>query len=662
MTIATTFPDRDALLQTARDLRAHGRPGDALAVLARLQALYPGFSRLYQERGHCHVQLRDAPAAIAALHEAVRLNPTLPASWDMLEQLYRLRGDATQAATAARQLALLKQLPEAVVVANSLYADGDLSPAEDVLRDYLEADPGNVGALRLLARIRMAHEAFAEAEALLAAVVAQAPDYDAARFDYAMALLQQQKHDRARQEIIRLLAEEPDNRDYLKAYGAACIGLGDHEPVIDLYQGLLAGQGAMGPEVADLRLWRANALKVTGRAAKAIADYRASLMARPDNGAAWFSLANLKTHAFSDDELERLQAAEARPGIQDSGIQDSGIQDSGIQDMDRAYLCFALGKALEDRGDYAASWRYYERGNAVRRLASRYRPEGAEASAARLKEVFTHEFFAARAGWGETDTAPIFIVGLPRSGSTLVEQILASHALVEGTQELAAIGRYAGELCGRDADCGLPLHPEAVLGLDAAACRALGQRFLAETQVYRRLGRPFFIDKMPNNMWHVGLIHLILPRAVIIDVRREPMACGFSNLKQLFGTNHQEFTYDMNALGRYYRTYLDLMRHWDDVLPGDAAGRVLRVAYEDLVDDLEGGVRRLLARAGLPFDPACLNFHQTRRSIRTPSSEQVRQPIGRDGLTQWRHYAPWLDPLRDALGDAVTSYKAGNKD
>ena len=610
-------------------------------MLVRLEELHPRFSRLYQERGHCHILLGDAPAAIGALHEAVRLNPTLPTSWDMLEQLYRMLGDTTQAAVAAQHLATLRQLPPEVVMANSLYADGDLSPAEDVIRDYLRKDDGNVGALRLLARIRKERDAPEEAEVLLEMVLAQAPDYHAARLDYAMVLLQQQKHGRARQEAEILLRHGPGNREYLKTYGAACVGLGDHEPVIDLYERLLADQPS-GPDAPELRLFRANALKVTGRPDEAIADYRAALVARPDTssswGVAWFSLANLKTYRFSDEDIARMQSAEARPDT---------------QDMDRVYLCFALGKALEDRGDYAASWQYYERGNAVRRRTSHYRPEIAEACAARLKSVFTAEFFAARLGWGVADPAPIFILGLPRSGSTLIEQILASHSAVEGTQELTEIDRYVGELCGRDPDCGLPLNPKILRNLTAGDVRRLGERFLAETRTYRRLGRPFFIDKMPNNFWHIGLIHLILPQATIIDVRREPMAGCFSNFKQLFGTTNQAFTYGIDDIARHYRTYLDLMRHWDNVLPR----RVLRVQYEDVVEDIEGSVQRLLAHGDLPYEPACLTFYETRRSVRTPSSEQVRQPISREGLDQWRHYAPWLSPLRDALGDAVTNYK-----
>lgn len=468
-------------------------------------------------------------------------------------------------------------------------------------------------------------------EALLRAALAGVPDYHAARFELAMLLLQQQNHAPARAEAETLLAHQPDHRDTLKLFGVACIGMGDYEPVIDLYE-RLASAPQSAAELADLRLWRANALKITGRTDEAIADYRAALAARPDQAVAWFSLANLKTYRFTDAEIAAMRAAEAQPDI---------------HPMDRTYLCFALGKAFEDRADFAESWAFYARGNAQRRASATYRADVAEACAARMAQTCTADFFVERAGWGVEDAAPLFVLGLPRSGSTLVEQILASHPQVEGTQELTEITRYARALCGADPACGLPLHPDALARLTAADARALGERFLAETRTYRRLGRPFFIDKMPNNFWHIGLIQLILPRATTIDIRRDPIACGFSNLKQLFGTNNQEFSYSIDDVARHTRVYLGLMRHWDAVLPG----RVLRVSYEDLVADLEGGVRQMLAHAGLPFDPACLAFHQTRRSVRTPSSEQVRRPIDRAGLDQWRNYAPWLAPLRAALSE-----------
>jgi Sulfotransferase family len=322
-----------------------------------------------------------------------------------------------------------------------------------------------------------------------------------------------------------------------------------------------------------------------------------------------------------------------------------------IAPVDRYHLCFALGKALEDRNEFAESWRYYERGNTLKRLESHYRPQIMETNTRRQIEVCTRDFFRKRAGWGAPLPDPIFIVGLPRSGSTLIEQILASHAQVEGTQELADIQRIVLELQGRDHDLDDPRYPASLVDLTEDDFACLGELYIVDTQAYRA-GRRFFIDKMPNNFRHIGLIHLMLPNARIIDARREPMACCFSNLKQLFA-NGQEFAYSVEDIARYYRTYLELMRHWDEVLPG----RVLRVHHEDVVADLEGSVRRMLDHCGLPFEPACVDFHKTRRSVRTPSSEQVRQPIFREGLDQWKNYEPWLDPLKDALGDALTSYR-----
>ena len=319
--------------------------------------------------------------------------------------------------------------------------------------------------------------------------------------------------------------------------------------------------------------------------------------------------------------------------------------------IDRYHLNFALGKALEDLGETAESWRYYEQGNALKRSESRYRPEVFETNTRQQIEVCTAAFFARRAGWGDPRPDPIFILGLPRSGSTLLEQILASHSQVEGTQELADIQRIVLELQGREANLDDPRYPKVLAQMAEADFRRLGETYLADTQVYRS-GKPRFIDKMPNNFRHIGLICLMLPGARIIDARRDPMSCCFSNLKQLFAQG-QEFSYSVDDIARYYRTYLELMAHWDAVLPG----RILRVQHEDVVADLEGSVRRLLDHCGLPFAPACLAFHKTRRSVRTPSSEQVRQPIFRDGLDQWKQYEAWLGPLKLALGDALERYR-----
>ena len=319
--------------------------------------------------------------------------------------------------------------------------------------------------------------------------------------------------------------------------------------------------------------------------------------------------------------------------------------------IDRCHLCFALGKALEDRQQYAESFTYYMRGNALKRAASDYRPELIERNTRLQIEVCTRELFARNKDAGARGADPIFIVGLPRAGSTLIEQILASHSAVEGTHELADVPRIAVDLQGRDPDADGPRYPRVLTGMRPEDYRRLGEKYLSDTRIYRT-GKARFIDKMPNNFRHIGLIHLMLPNAKIIDARREPMACCFGNLKQLFAQG-QEFTYGVEDIARYYRTYLELMRHWDAVLPG----RVLRIQHEDLVDDLEGNVRRLLAYCELEFEPACIEFHKTPRSVRTASSEQVRQPLYREGLDQWRHYEAWLAPLREALDDAVTRYR-----
>jgi tetratricopeptide (TPR) repeat protein len=630
--LAALPENRDLLLSAATSLRHLRRAADCLAMLARLESLQPNFSRLHQERGLCYVLLKDAPNAIGALLRAVNVNPALPASWAMLERLYGMVGDPANAATAAEHVATLKRLPPEVVTATSLFSDGDLAPAERIVRAFLLRHGDEPEAMRLLARIALAHDVLDEAEILLAAVLTLAPDYAAARYDYAQTLTKRQKHAEAGAEIDRLLAMDPANIDYRILAATAAVGLGQNARALQLYQDMRRDF----PASWDVPLWMGHALKTVGRVPEAIESYRAAARARPDFGDAYWSLANLKLYRFSDDEIGRMRTEEAS---------------SEIAVSDRYHLCFALGKALEDRGETAESWTYYERGNALKRSESGYRPEPFETNTRLQKQVCTRAFFETRQGWGAAARDPIFVLGLPRSGSTLIEQILASHSQVEGTQELANIQRMVLDLQGPDADEDAPRYPAALADLSAADCRALGERYLAETEVYRT-GKPLFIDKMPNNFRHIGLIHLMLPNATIIDARREPMACCFSNLKQLFAQG-QEFTYGVDDIARYYRTYLDLMAHWDAVLPG----RVLRVHHEDVVDDLEASVRRMLDHCGLPFEPACVAFHETRRSVRTPSSEQVRQPIFRDGLDQWRAYEPWLDPLRAALGDATVRYR-----
>jgi tetratricopeptide (TPR) repeat protein len=623
---------RDALLFVAIAQRYTGRVPEALRTLEVLERHHPHFSRLYEERGRCLVELRRAPEAIEAFVRALGFNHALPGSLGMLEGLYRLTGQLDRAAAAAAQAAALKDLPAKIVTAIGLFADGDLDAAEPMVRSYLLQHGDHVEAMRLLARIASARKVFDDAELLLAAVLEMAPDYRAARQEYAGALAELHRHEEARRELDRLLQEEPENRELRTLHAYNCVGLGEHERAVELYAALLTGT----PDDAELHLSIAHAQKTLGRRTEAIESYRRAAACRPQFGDAYWSLANLKTYRFTDEEISSLRATQEAPA-------------TGA--ADRYRLAFALGKALEDRDEFAESFRFYELGNTLKRAESSYRAEIMERNARQQIELLTGEFFASRAGWGAEAKDPIFIVGLPRSGSTLLEQILASHSKVEGTQELANVPQMVRKLRGRDPDPGDPRYPGVLARMSTEDFRRLGEKYLADTRIYRT-GKPFFIDKMPNNFQHAGLIHLMLPNARIIDARREPMACCFSNLKQLFAQG-QEFSYSVDDIARYYRGYLELMRHWNRVLPG----RILRIQYEDVVDQLEANVRCLLDFCGLEFEPRCVEFYKTERSIRTASSEQVRQAIYREGLDHWKHFEPWLGPLKDALGEALDDYR-----
>jgi tetratricopeptide (TPR) repeat protein len=404
----------------------------------------------------------------------------------------------------------------------------------------------------------------------------------------------------------------------------------DYDTALPIYEELLAEL----PDHAQLHLTFANSLKTVGRTAEAISHYRRAAGIKGHFGEACWSLANLKTYEFTAADVQLMQDAEAA---------------ADVAPADRYHLCFALGQALEDRRQDARAFTYYRRGNELKRAETRFRRQALEANARQTALLCNADFFASRQGFGSDAVGPIFIVGLPRSGSTLIEQILASHSQIEGTMELAEIPRLAQDLHGSELTGGGPGYPATIANLTAPDCRSLGEAYLHDTRIYRH-GRPFFIDKMPNNFLHIGLIRLILPNARIIDARREPMACCFSIYKQLFAAG-QRFAYAFEDIAGYYRLYADLMAHWERVLPG----RILRIQHEDLVADLAGNVRRMLDFCGLPFEPACLEFHRTRRAVHSASSEQVQQPLTSRGLAQWRHFEPWLGPLRAALGELVST-------
>jgi len=622
---------RDALYMIAVSQRYLKRVHDALATLDELERWHPRFSRLYQERGHCFVAQRDAPKAIEAYESALRLNAALPASWNRLETLYRLTGKPADAERAAAQSRRIAAIAPEVVAAEGMFSEGDLADAEEIVRHYLQTkNPLDPDGMWLLAKIGMKLNILDDAEVLLETVLKIKPDDRVIRHDYAIVLALRHKHQRALDEIDKLLSSDPGNRAFRTTHAAILMGLGRHDEALPIYQQVLAET----PRDPDLHLSIAHALKTLNRTPEAMNSYRAAAAIRPSYGEAYWSFANLKRYPFTDGEVATMRAEEAR---------------SQVEPADHYHLCFALGKALEDRGQYEEAFHYYEAGNALKKSETRYKPASIEYNTSIVKETFTAEFFAARRGWGCQTPGPIFIVGLPRSGSTLIEQILASHSQVEGTMELSNIPRLVQSLQGRDNyDSYKKFWDQYIAAISARRpeeFRRDGEEYLAETRIYRTEGKAFFTDKNPNNFRNIGLLQLILPNARIIDARRGAMACCFSNYKQLFATG-QEFTYSLTDLGNYYRWYVELMEHWNAVLPG----KVLHVQHELLVDDLETNVRRILDFCGLEFEPACLEYWKTERRIHTVSSEQVRRPVSREGIDQWRNFEPWLGPLREALG------------
>ena len=573
----------------------------------------------------------DTEASIDALTRAVSLRQDLPDAWLALADQLRIRGDAEAADRAyAHYIKAATRDPRLQGAAAAL-CENRIPEAEALLRAHLAQLPNDVAALRMLAEVAARLLRYSDAQRLLERCLELAPSFDAARHNYATVLNRQGKGAEALQQCARLLAKEPHNPGYLSLQAATAASLGDYADAIGAYESVLQAY----PQQPKLWMSYGHALRTTGKVPESIAAYRRALSLEPTLGEVWWSLANLKTFRFGDADVTAMRQALAR---------------ADLADDDRMHFEFALGKALEDAASYRESFAHYAAGNALRRSRHGYDPDEMSAFVQRSKRVLTSEFFADRAGAGAEARDPIFIVGLPRAGSTLIEQILGSHPLVEGTMELPHLPNIARKLAGRKQEVAGTLLTR-LASLTHEELRALGEEYLAETRIMRKTGAPFFIDKMPNNFMYVGLIHLILPNATIIDARRHPLGCCFSCFKQHFARG-QWFSYGLEDIGRYYRDYVELMAHVDEVLPG----RVTRVFHEDMVDQTDAEVHRLLAACGLPFDPQCLRFHENARAVRTASSEQVRRPIFRDGVNQWRHYEPWLEPLERVLGDVLTDY------
>jgi tetratricopeptide (TPR) repeat protein len=615
--------------------RSAGRALAALEILDPLATEQPNAAAVHLELGIARSEAGRGREAVGALRRAVQLQPGSADGWRLLADALDGEGDAEGADQArAHYIKAATKDPRLMEAAVSLVAN-NLPLAEAHLRTHLAAYPKDVAALRMLAEVAGRLREYADAQGLLERCLDLAPSFDAARQNYAVVLNRQAKPAAALPHVEQLLAKEPRNPGYLNLKAAILANLGEYLGSIEIYQNVLREH----PRQPKVWMSLGHSLKTAGRQEESVAAYRRAIGMQPSLGEAYWSLANLKTFRFSPADVRSMRGALARPDLASE---------------DRVHFEFSLGKALEDESSYEESFVHYAKGNALRRQLHPCNAEENSRFVSRCKRQYTAEFFSSRKFAGASAADPIFIVGLPRAGSTWLEQILASHSQVEGTVELPDIPQIARELAGRgdrgERDSEAPFF-DAVAALDSAELRALGERYLASTRVLRKTGAPFFVDKMPNNCLYVGLIHLILPNAKIIDARRHPLGCCLSAFKQHFSRG-QNFTYDLTDLGRYYRDYVELMAHIDAVLPG----RVHRVFYESMIENTEGEVRRLLDFCGLPFEEQCLRFYENERPVRTASSEQVRRPIFRDGMDQWRHYERWLGPLQQALGPVLTRY------
>jgi tetratricopeptide (TPR) repeat protein len=612
--------------------RRLGDSGAALEILQALARAQPGWAPAHYELGVTLGLLRRGDEAVQSLRHAVRLKPDIGDAWRLLGDHLTAMGDREGADAAyANHIKVSTRDPRLLAPAAAL-CDNRIPEAEQLLKQHLRQHPTDVAAIRMLAEVAARLGRLADAEALLTRCLELAPGFSAARQNRALILHRQNRTIEALTEIDHLLAAEPRNPGARNLKAAALNRIGEYQQSLSIYAEVLAEY----PKQAKVWMSYGHSLKTAGRQAECVDAYRRTIELAPQLGEAYWSLANLKTFRFAATDVEAMIGQLAR---------------TDLPAEDRYHFHFALGKAFEDARDFARSFEHYAEANRLRLATIRYDADRTSASVRSSIEVFSAEFIAERAGAGAADGDPIFVVGLPRAGSTLVEQILSSHSLVEGTMELPDIAAIVQSLTKPRERDESSRYPEVVARLGRDELRALGERYLAQTRVQRKSSAPLFIDKMPNNWAYVGLITLILPNAKIIDARRHPLSCCFSSFKQHFARG-QHFSYSLVDLGRYYRDYVTLMAHFDAVMPG----RIHRVIYERMVDDTETEVRRLLDYCGLPFEESCLRFYENDRAVRTASSEQVRQPIFRDSVEQWRNYERWLGPLATALGPVLDCY------
>ena len=610
-------------------LRRNGQNKEAEPLLRQILVEAENLVLAHHELGLALKGQGKLSEAIVSLETAVTLQPNLRTAWRDLYELRASEGDDFAAADAYRRsLDSQQDLDPLLKKVLDLMQAGRLGVAEGICREYLKRRPHDVDAIRLLAEIGITLGMLDEAIALLERCLELAPNFTIAQANYATALARRQRFDEALDRTGRLQVEQPDNLSHKVQHASILAMAGRFEQAHEKFEDVLT----YIPDNARILTSYGHSLRYGGRGEDAATAYQRAIASEPDAGEAYWSLANLKTFKFDEAQLDAMRERYAS---------------MEKLSADRYHLAFALGKALEDRGDYPESFAAYADGNNIKNTFSSYTTDRTSGEVASMIEHCPDGFL--KSG-GHGSNEPIFILGLPRAGSTLLEQILASHSLVEATAELPLISQIAGDLGGGRRRSEQSIYPQCLTSMSQDQRESLGQRYLDGASTYRT-DKPFFIDKMPNNWVHIGLIKTILPNATIIDARRHPMAACFANFKQLFARG-QEFTYGLEEIGHYYADYLRLMDHWHAVFPGG----LTTVQYETVVEDLETQVRALLDHCNLPFEEQCLRYYEKDRAVRTASSEQVRQPIYRDALSVWQRYEAHLDPLKAVLDKRGVSY------
>ena len=599
---------------------------DSKEYLNNLLIQAPDMGRAYQELGHLCKAIGENEEAASHYRQACELNPALVASWKSLFNYFNKRNNKAAAEHAHEQIKKLDSLPPILLYISQILNEGRLAIAEQKCREFLKKNPTNVYAMSLSSDIAKKFGYFDDAEILLENAVKFSPDDGEIRMKYALILRLKQKFTKTMEQVNILCEKFPDNLSYQAQKASEIMQNGYHSEAIDLFEKIIKEN----PYNFSAMTSKGHAEKTLGKTDKAIESYKSAYKIKNDHGEAYFSLSNLKTYKFSDKELD---------------VMKNQLKRVDLTLKDKAYFHFALAQGCEAIGDYEEAFKNLDMGNKIKKEQSKYTIEKMNKELQAQIDVCDEKFFEKLGNGGHDANDPIFILGLPRAGSTLIEQILASHSMVDGTLELPNILSMAQSFRGDDIYGNLGNYPKTMRSLTLEKRQELGKSFIDDTRIHRK-NAPRFTDKMPNNFRHIGLIHLILPNAKIIDARRYPLDCCFSMFKQLFAQG-QEFTYGLAEAGNYYNSYVKLMNHWNKVLPN----RILRVNNEDIIDDLEGQVIRMLDFLELPFEESCIKFYETDRSVRTASSEQVRKPINKSGMDRWKPYAKNLKTLVDNLDE-----------